>query len=151
MEVWASICHHCRRRDKGNARPFLMDIENDTDTRELPAHLSALIQLEELYIARCHVPMMVHRVRGHQNHQTHHCVTSLQNNSKIIENLPSLPTEVDIFILQPLADTTLPDQAREGLQNQYRADFRARRGAVVALMRPLCHRISVFSNPLSIG
>jgi len=45
------ICHTYTLRDKRNQTPFLMSIDNNIDLGEIPAHLPALSQVEEMIIA----------------------------------------------------------------------------------------------------
>lgn len=65
-ERWFSMglrnktCDVCFLRDKGSQSPFLMSTDNEMDPGEVPAHLPALTQVEEMIIARSHVQMLVH-------------------------------------------------------------------------------------------
>src|SRR5467141_3178521 len=108
MDLKDGICHSCFLRDKGNKTPFLMSAENEMDPGELPTHLPELSQVEEMVIAQSqYVQMMVYRYRGHQYHYTGHCVSFLQSNAKMVDLLPTLPSELDVVVLQP------PDQVME--------------------------------------
>jgi hypothetical protein len=98
MDLKDGICHSCFLRDKGNKTPFLMSAEKEMDPGELPAHLPELSQVEEMVIARSHVQMMVYRYRGHQYHYTGHCVSFLQSNAKMVDLLPTLPSELDVVV-----------------------------------------------------
>ncbi|PVH68415.1 hypothetical protein DL98DRAFT_391768, partial [Cadophora sp. DSE1049] len=106
-ERWFSMglrnetCNACFLRDKGSQSPFLMSADNEMDPGEIPAHLPALTQVEEMIIARSHVQMLVHRYRGHQYHYSGHCVSFMQNNIKTVNMLPNLPSELDIVVLRP--------------------------------------------------
>jgi len=55
MGLKNDICDACFLRDKGSQSPFLMSIDNEMDPGEVPAHLPALTQVEEMIIARSHV------------------------------------------------------------------------------------------------
>ncbi len=108
MDLKDGICHSCFLRDKGNKTPFLMSAENEMDPGELPTHLPELSQVEEMVIAQSqYVQMMVYRYRGHQYHYTGHCVSFLQSNANMVDLLPTLPSELDVVVLQP------PDQVME--------------------------------------
>ena len=56
----------------------------------------------------------------------------MQNISKIVNVLPSLPTELNIIVLQPPTADLQPDLR---YQRQYRADFRVRRACIVTWLR----------------
>ena len=58
MHLRTGICDACFLRDKGSQSPFLMTAENEMDPEEVPAHLPALTQVEEMIIARSHVQML---------------------------------------------------------------------------------------------
>jgi hypothetical protein len=122
------ICHTCTLRDKQNQTPFLMSADNNMDPGEIPAHLPALSQVEEMIIARSHVHMLVHRYRGHQYQYSGHCVSFMQNSVKTVNILPTLPTELDTLLLRP-PDSVLQSDKR--YHNQFRSDFRVRRGPVM--------------------
>ncbi|KIW99891.1 uncharacterized protein Z518_10819 [Rhinocladiella mackenziei CBS 650.93] len=86
MDLKNGICHACFLRDQGGKTPFLMSAENGMDSGELPAHLSALTQVEETMIARSHVQMMVYRYRGYQYHYSGHYVLVLRSSDHVAEN-----------------------------------------------------------------
>ena len=139
-ERWFSMglrnetCDACFLRDKGSQSPFLMSAENEMDPGEVPAHLPALTQVEEMIIARSHVQMLVHRYRGHQYHYSGHCVSFMQNNVKTVDALPNLPSELDIVVLRP-SNQVMEDDPR--YRSQFRADFRVRRGHVLTWLHYL--------------
>jgi hypothetical protein len=83
-----------------------MSAENDMDPGIVPADLLELTQVEEIVIARAHVQMLVKRVRGHQYYYTGYCVTFMQNIVRTVDVLPSLPSELNIILLQPLVNHT---------------------------------------------
>jgi len=116
MDLKDTVCHRCYLRDKGSKTPFLMSAENGPDPGELPAHLPALTQVEEMIIARSHVQMMVYRYRGHQYHYSGYCVNFMQNIIRTVDTLPNLPTELDIVVLRP------SDQVMEN-DPRYRPQF----------------------------
>ena len=128
MDLKEDVCHACYLRDqKDRKTPFLMSTENEMDPGEVPADLPELTQIEEMVIARCHVQMMVHRYRGHQYHYTGHCVSFMQSTVRTVEVLPNLPSELDVVVLRP---SNSSGDVR--YQRQFQADFRVRRGAVLA-------------------
>ena len=73
MQLKDNICRRCYIRDtdistrgrKQTLSPFLMSVDNEMDPGEVPAHLPALTQIEEMVITRAHVQMLIKRVRGH--------------------------------------------------------------------------------------
>jgi hypothetical protein len=65
------------------------------------ANLPALIQVEEMVIARSHVQMMIKHYWGHQYQYIGHCVSFMQEIVKTVSIYPNLPEELDIFLLQP--------------------------------------------------
>jgi hypothetical protein len=128
MDLKQGVCHTCFLRDKGKQTPFLMSMENNMDPGELPAHLPALTQVEEMIIARSHVQMLVYRYRGHQYHYSGHCVSFIQDTIKTVNILPTLPTELDILLLRPSEGVLRSD---ERYRNQFRSDFRVRREPII--------------------
>jgi hypothetical protein len=134
MGLRNETCDACFLRDKGSQSPFLMSAENEMDPGEVPAHLPALTQVEEMIIARSHVQMLVHRYRGHQYHYSGHCVSFMQSNVKTVDALPNLPSELDIVVLRP-SNQVMEDDPR--YQPQFRADFRVRRGHVLTWLHYL--------------
>jgi hypothetical protein len=134
MELKNGICHACFRRDKGNKTPLLMSRENDMDPGELAAYLPELTQVEEMIIARCHVQMMVYRYRGHQYHYSGHCVSFMQNTTKTVDMLPTLPSELDIVVLRPSNQVVESDQR---YQRQFQSTFRVRKGRIITWLRYL--------------
>jgi hypothetical protein len=105
-----------------------MSTDNEIDPGEVPAHLPALTQVEEMIIARSHVQMLVHRYRGHQYHYSGHCVSFMQNNIKTVNMLPNLPSELDVVVLRP-SNQVMEDDPR--YRSQFRADFQVRKGHVL--------------------
>src|SRR5438045_703890 len=101
MGLRDEICDACFLRDKGSQSPFLMSMDNEMDLGDIPAHLPALTQVEEMIIACSHVQMLVHQYWGHQYHYSGHCVSFMQNNVKTVNMLPNLPSELDIVVLLP--------------------------------------------------
>jgi ATP-dependent DNA helicase PIF1 len=132
MDLKLGVCHACFLRDKANKMPFLMSAENEMDPGELPAHLPALTQVEEMIIACSHVQMMVYRYRGHQYHYSGHCVSFMQNIIKTVDTLPNLPTELDIVMLRP-SDNVVRNDTR--YQCQFRADLRVRRRHIITWLQ----------------
>jgi hypothetical protein len=58
----AHACRRCVLKDKGK-EPFLMSDDNNMDPGEVPAHLPALSQVEEMLIARVHVHLEAERLQ----------------------------------------------------------------------------------------
>ena len=127
MKLKDNICYKCFLRDKGSPACFLMSTANQMDPGDVPAHLPALTQVEEMLIARCHVQMLLKRYRGHQYHYTGHCVTFLQDIVKIVTVLSNLPQELDIILLQP-STRALGDPR---YKRQFQHDFRVRKSYII--------------------
>jgi uncharacterized protein DUF6570 len=53
-----AVCHRCLLKDKDKEPPLLSD-DNDMDPGEVPEHLPALSQVEEMLIARVHLHLEV--------------------------------------------------------------------------------------------
>jgi len=49
-----NVCHRCLLKDKDKEPPLLSD-DNEMDPGEVPEHLPALSQVEEMLIARVHL------------------------------------------------------------------------------------------------
>jgi hypothetical protein len=71
--------------------------------------------------------MLVKRVRGHQYHYIGHYVTFMQNIVQTVDMLPTLPSELDIVLLQPPKSYT--DDPR--YRRQFRTDFRVYRQCIL--------------------
>lgn len=71
------------------------------DPHPITGHLPSLTNVEELLIARAHVLMQYRRVRGCKFKYSGHIVNFMQNTAKIINRLPSLPSELQVLILKP--------------------------------------------------
>lgn len=128
MDLKHGVCHTCFLRDQGGQTPYLMSVDNNMDPGERLASLPALTQIEEMIIARSHMQMLVHRYRGHQYHYSGHCVSFIQDTVKTVNLLPTLPTELDILLLRP-SEGVLRSDLR--YRNQFRSDFRVRRGPIM--------------------
>jgi hypothetical protein len=68
-----NVCHRCQLKDKDKEPPLLSD-DNDMDPGEVPEHLPALSQVEEMLIARVHLHLEAKRIRGLQYQYTGHTV-----------------------------------------------------------------------------
>jgi hypothetical protein len=103
--VVAGICKKCRTsRDKAKKddEPFLMSIENSMDPgRAAPPHLPKLTEVEELLIARVHVIVEVHQIRGAQYRYSGHVCNFLRDVGKVYNKLPILPKDLEIVLLKP--------------------------------------------------
>src|SRR5438552_19214541 len=105
-----------------------MSTDNKMDPGEVPAHLPALTQVEEMIIACSHVQMLVHWYRGHQYHYSGHCVSFMQSNVKTVDMLPNLPSELDIVVLWP-SNQVMEDDPR--YWSQFWADFWVHKGHII--------------------
>ncbi|KIX03743.1 uncharacterized protein Z518_07296 [Rhinocladiella mackenziei CBS 650.93] len=104
------------------------------DPGEIPAHLPALTQVEEMIIARSHVQMLVHRYQANQYHYSGRCVSLMQNNIQTVNMLPNLPSELDVVVLRP-SNQVMENDGR--YRSQFRADFRVRKGWIITWLRHL--------------
>jgi len=68
-----NVCHRCQLKDKDKEPPLLSDA-NEMDPGEVPQHLPALSQVEEMLIARVHLHLEAKRIRGLQYQYTGHTV-----------------------------------------------------------------------------
>ena len=89
----------------------------------LPSCLPQLSIAEEMLIARAHVHMDFRRVKGCQYKYSGHVVNFMQNTAKIINRLPSLPTELQVVILKP-SSSTVNDSA---VHREFGKAFRVQR------------------------
>jgi hypothetical protein len=78
--------------------------------------------------------MMVYRYRGHQYHYSGHCVSFMQNTTKTVDMLPTLPSELDIVVLRPSNQVVESDQR---YQRQFQSTFRVRKGRIITWLRYL--------------
>lgn len=76
-----------------------------------------------MLIARAHVHMDFRRVKGCQYKYSGHVVNFMQNTAKIINRLPSLPTELQVVILKP-SSSTVNDSA---VHREFAKTFRVQR------------------------
>lgn len=65
-----------------------------------------------MLIARVHVHMIVKLFRGHQYQYSGHCVSFMQNEVNIFDELPTLPQDANILILRP-ANQTEEEHSRQ--------------------------------------
>src|SRR5882762_6600057 len=71
------------------------------DPGEVPEHLPALSQVEEMLIARVHVHLEAKRIRGLQYQYTGHTVCFMNNSTKLYYTLPLLLRHLDLFLHSP--------------------------------------------------
>lgn len=76
-----------------------------------------------MLIARAHVHMDFRRVKGCQYKYSGHVVNFMQNTAKIINRLPSLPTELQVVILKP-SSSSVNDSA---VHREFAKTFRVQR------------------------
>ena len=121
------ICKRCISRDKIRRpdEPYFFSHENRLDFGVVPAHLPQLTQVEEMLIARVYVFVNIMQIRGQQHLYRGHVVHFLRDVGKVYNQLPLLPTELDIILLKPKNTT-----GSEHLQQQFRRQFRIRRSHV---------------------
>lgn len=133
-----ATCARCRVRDKtqnGQERVALMSAANNMDPGPYPAYLPALTQVKEMLIARAHVAIQIRRIRGHQYQYSGHVVHFMQNTAKITNQLPWLPSELDILILKPAGAT---ESENSLYHRQFQKDFKVRRRSVQIWLEYLC-------------
>jgi ATP-dependent DNA helicase PIF1 len=130
-----SVCKKCRTtRDKSKKddEPFLMSAENLMDPGSIPPHLPKLAQIEEMLIAKVHVMVKVHQIRGQQYRYSGHVCNFLRDIGKIYNKLPLLPRDLEIILLKPANTDTNPD-----LNRQFRKDYRVRHTAITIWLKHL--------------
>jgi hypothetical protein len=129
------VCKKCRTtRDKSKKddEPFLMSVENLMDPGGVPPNLPELTQVEEMLIAKVHVMVEVHQIRGQLYRYSGHVCNFLRDVGKIYNKLPLLPQNLEIVLLKP-ANTA----ANPGLSRQFKKDYRVRRAAVTMWLEHL--------------
>ena len=126
IQIWDSQneCGRCRTdRKKHSDMPPLFGATNDMDPGAVPSHLPSLSIAEELLIAWAHVLMDYRRIKGCQYKYSGHVVNFMQNTAKIINRLPSLPSELQILVLKP-SSSSIKDSA---VHKEFDRTFRVRR------------------------
>jgi len=99
------VCKKCRTtRDKSKKddEPFLMSAENLMDPGGVPPNLPKLTQVEEMLIAKVHVMVEVHQIRGQQYRYSGHVCNFLRDVGKIYNKLPLLPKNLEVVSLSQL-------------------------------------------------
>lgn len=128
------MCKRCRREK--SIRPeevALYGAKNDMDPHLIPPHLPSLTNAEELLIARAHVLMQYRRVRGCQFKYSGHVVNFMQKTAKIINRLPSLPSELQVLILKPSSTNA----KKSGAHQEFEHNFQVRRLHIEVWLRYL--------------
>ena len=118
-----TVCHRCELKDKDKEPPLFSD-DNEMDPGEVPEHLPALSQVEEMLIARVHLHLEAKRIRGLQYQYTSHTVCFMNDSTKLYDTLPLLPRHLDLFLLRP-------PQSGGPLPRQYLYDFKVNRSKIV--------------------
>lgn len=115
-------CQRCRTdwEKTSNDTVGKFSIDNDMDPGAVPFHLPHLFMAEEMLIARAHVLMNFRRVRGCQYKYSGHVVNFMQNTAKIINWLPSLPTELQVIILKPSSASAKDSAPHQAFANTFR-------------------------------
>jgi hypothetical protein len=132
------VCKKCRSRDstKKDDEPFFMSAGNLMDPGGVPPNMPKLTQVEEMLIAKVHVMVEVHQIRGQQYRYSGHVCNFLRDVGKVYTKLPLLPKDLEIVLLKP-ANTA----ANPGLNRQFKKDYKVRRTAVTLWLEHLkrCH------------
>jgi hypothetical protein len=140
MKLRDGICSSCLRRDDPKkctaGMPGLMSLENNMHPAIAPYDLPTLLQMEEMVIARVHIHMSIHRVRGHQYSYRGHCCSFMLDSAKFQSELPSIPAELDIVLLHP-SKPSIRSNPRLEVRQQFQRDFRIRRAVVLQWLQYL--------------
>ena len=96
-------CQCCQTDQKKTSNDTVakFSIDNNMDPGAVFSHLPHLSIVEEMFIAQAYVFMDFRRVREYQYKYSGHMVSFMQNMAKIINRLPSLPTELQVTTLKP--------------------------------------------------
>ena len=100
MDLKDAVCHKCYFRDRKDRKPCLISAENNMEPGDVSDTLPELGQIEEIIIAGSHVQMVLFRYRGHQYHDSGHCVSFMQSIIKTIDVLSNLPLELDVILVR---------------------------------------------------
>ncbi len=97
------VCTSCTSRNKTlrPGEPLFYSVANELDFGDIPAGLLELSEVEQQLIARVHVHVEVFLYRGQQYKYRGHVVNFLRDVSKVFDQLPRLPQELDIILLRP--------------------------------------------------
>lgn len=101
---------------------------NLMDPGLIPPQLPELTMAEEMLIAGAHVQMDISRVRGCQYKYKRHVISWMRNIPKMVQRLPSRPSELQILMVKPTSINRLNSEASRQIQRR----FRVRRGPVQA-------------------
>jgi hypothetical protein len=114
------IYYSCLLKDKSRQTLYFFSADNEIDLGIVPAYLPALIQIEEIVIARSYIQIIIKCYWGYQYQYTSYCVSFVQEIVKTVSILSNLPEELDIILLQ------LSRQAIDNpwYQQQFQHDFR---------------------------
>ncbi|KAN0068857.1 hypothetical protein V8E54_013026 [Elaphomyces granulatus] len=128
VKEYCSQCHeewfNIQLNRDADEEPLLLSDDNDMDPGEVPEHLPALSQVEEMLIARVHLHLEAKRIRGLQYQYTGHTVCFMNDSTKLYDTLPLLPRHLDLFLLRP-------PQSGGPLPRQYLNDFKVNRSKIV--------------------
>jgi hypothetical protein len=121
-----NVCAQCRRLDRGLQvdEPRFFSAENQLDPGDVP-DLPQLTEVEQMLIARVHTFVEVRRVRGPQHRYTGHVISFERDVGSIYDELPLLPSEVNILFIRPQNSGS-----HDGLRKQFAKDFRVRRSRI---------------------
>lgn len=116
------VCADCRKKDHNeNEGVFFYSHANRMDYGHMPPHLPQLTPAEEMLIAKVHVAMECHRVRGAQYGYAGHVCHFLRDMAKVYNVLPLLPHDLPVIMVVPNNDR---------LRSVPRAEWRVRQGAL---------------------
>lgn len=93
---------------------------NLTDPGLIPPQLPELTMAEEMLIARAQVQMDISRVRGCQYKYKCHVISWMQNIPKMVQRLPSLPSELQVLMVKPTSINRLNSEASRQIQRRFR-------------------------------
>ena len=101
-----SVCKACIKNAnslKDPTLPPLFSEINGLNLGPVPGFLPILTAVEELLIARIYIHLQVVHVCGQQHCYTGHICCFGQNTPKTWNQLPQLPTELNILVVRPVA------------------------------------------------
>ena len=124
MKIEDDVCARCRKVDK-DQEVWLFGSANAMQPDIMPSTLPALTQVEEMLISRVHVFIEVRQIRGQQYRYRGHIVHFLRDTGRVYSQLPLLPQDLDIIVLQPSNAQSNPRMGR-----QFVRDFRVRRAVI---------------------
>ncbi|KAM6482487.1 hypothetical protein HDV62DRAFT_397316 [Trichoderma sp. SZMC 28011] len=92
---------------------FLYSSEHALDIGEVPGHLPALSQVEEMLIVRFHVHVQIFQHRGQQYKYSGRLIDFSRDTGSGYSQLPLYVRDLDIIVLRPVIETTQPHMSRQ--------------------------------------